>query len=54
MWVSTERSYRLIQTPFKSANKRINNHPENGQVCYPQLYPLPIILLDEFQKEDSC
>ena len=21
MWVSTERSYRLIQTPFKSAKK---------------------------------
>ena len=21
MWVTTQRSYRLIQTPFKSANK---------------------------------
>ena len=30
MWVSTERSYRLIQTPFKSAQNvnvmRENNH----------------------------
>ena len=25
MWVTTERSYRLIQTPFKSANKNLTN-----------------------------
>ena len=26
MWVTTERSYRLLQTPFKSANKKVLLH----------------------------
>ena len=53
MWVSTERSYRLIQTPFKSAKKlshfsrfsSVGGNPENlGQSAQTHLSLLDVKL----------
>ena len=38
MWVSTERSYRLIQTPFKSANKLGTVGPSNVDGALAKLF----------------
>ena len=46
MWVSTERSYRLIQTPFKSAN--------NGNAQGFSRFPQTRLKFHELRSRKAC